>query len=106
MRIIALFNLKDGASREDYETWARTRDLPTVRSLPSVTSFEVLRSTGLVFGDGKPPFDYIEIFDVIALNDFMKDCGSDAVGKLAAEMGAFTDGAVFIKTERLSEVHP
>lgn len=101
MRIIALFNLKDGASRADYEQWARTRDLPDVRSLGSVDGFEVLRATGVLFSDKKPPYDYIEVLDVSGLDAFMGDCASDKVGKLAQEMGAFTDGATFITTERL-----
>ena len=101
MKIIALFNLKPGATREDYEAWARSRDLPDVRSLGSVRSFEVLRATGVLFSDAKPPYDYIEVFDVSALDAFLGDCGSDKVAKLAQEMGAFTDGATFITTEAL-----
>lgn len=101
MKIIALFNLKSGAAREDYEAWARTRDLPDVRSLPSVQSFEVLRTTGVLFSEVKPPYDYVEVLDVSDLDAFLGDCGSDKVTKLAQEMGAFTDGATFITTETL-----
>ena len=101
MKIIALFNLKAGVDRTDYEAWARSRDLPDVRSLGSVTDFQVLRATGVLFTEAKPPYDYIEIFDVAALDAFLSDCGSDKVGKLAQEMGAFTDGATFITTEAL-----
>ncbi|HEV2567426.1 REDY-like protein HapK [Sphingomonas sp.] len=101
MKIIALFNLKQGASRGAYEAWARSRDLPDVRSLPSVQSFEVLRATGVLFSEARPPYDYIEVLDVSALDAFLGDCGSDKVAKLAQEMGAFTDGATFITTEAL-----
>jgi hypothetical protein len=101
MKIIALFNLKPGASRTDYEAWAKSRDLPDVRSLPSVKSFEVLRATGVLFSEAKPPHDYIEVLDVAALDAFLGDCGSDTVAKLAQEMSAFTDGATFITTEAL-----
>ncbi len=101
MKIIALFNLKAGASREDYEAWAKSHDLPGVRSLPSVQSFEVLRATSVLFSEAKPPYDYIEVLDVITLDAFVGDCGSDTVAKLAREMGAFTDGATFITTEAL-----
>jgi hypothetical protein len=101
MRIIALFNLKQGASRDEYEAWARSRDLPTVNGLSSVEDFQVLRATGLLFSEDKPPYDYIEVLDIKGLDAFMQDCGGEAVGALAREMGAFTDGAVFITTERL-----
>jgi hypothetical protein len=101
MKIIALFNLKAGASPDAYEAWAKSRDLPDVRSLPSVRSFEVLRATGVLFSETKPPFDYIEVLDVSALDAFLGDCGGDKVAKLAQEMSAFTDGATFITTEAL-----
>lgn len=101
MRIIAMFNLKPGVGRAAYETWARERDLPTVGALPSVDGFEVLRSTGVLFSDAAPPFDYIEVIDISGIDDFLTDAGGDAVGTLAREMGQFTDGATFITTERL-----
>ena len=101
MRIIALFNLKQGASRDDYEAWAKSRDLPTVSGLSSVNSFQVLRATGLLFSGDKPPYDYIEVLDVTGLDAFLADCGGDAVAALASEMSAFTDGATFITTETL-----
>lgn len=104
MRIIAFFNLKSDADIDAYEEWARTRDLPGVRALPSVTDFQVLRTTGVLFSDAKPPFQYIEVMDVDDLDAFLGDCGTDAVGKLAAEMAAHAADVTFITTERLPEV--
>lgn len=101
MRIIALFNLKPGADAAEYEAWARSRDLPGVNALVSVDDFEILRATGLLFSGEKSPYDYIEVLDVTDLDAFLSDCSGEAVGKLAAEMGAFTEGAMFITTERL-----
>lgn len=101
MRIIALFNLKEGARRSDYESWARGRDVPTFSGLPSVNKFEVLRSRNVLFSEDKVPYDYIEILDVTGLDPFLADCGTDAVAALAKEMSAFTDGAIFITTEEL-----
>lgn len=101
MRIIALFNLKEGASRDDYESWAQRRDLPTVNSLSSVDRFQVLRATGVLFSEEKPPYDYIEVLDIKSMDAFMADCGGDQVGALAREMGVFTDKAIFITTEEL-----
>lgn len=102
MRIIALFNLKPGVEREDYEEWARTRDLPGVRSLVSVNDFNVYRTTGVLFSDQRPPFDYIEILDVDDLENFMKDVAGELVQQLAPEMSQFTEAAIFIKTDPLS----
>lgn len=101
MRIIALFNLKEGARRSDYESWARGRDIPTVSGLPSVDKFQVLRTRNVLFSEDKPPFDYIEILDVSSRAEFLEDFGGDAVSALTREMSAFTDGATFITTENL-----
>ncbi|MDT7935094.1 MAG: REDY-like protein HapK [Sphingomonadaceae bacterium] len=101
MKIIALFNLKPGASPDEYEQWAKSRDLPTVAALPSVRAFDVLRASGVLFTGAEPPYQYIEILDVTGLDEFMTDCSGEAVQALAGEMGAFTDGAVFISTEAL-----
>lgn len=101
MRIVALFNLKDGVHPGDYEAWARERDLPGVRALGSVNSFDVLRATGVLFSTDAPPYAYVELFDVTDLDAFLADAGSEAVGKLASEMSAFAAGTIFITTEAL-----
>ncbi len=102
MRIIALFKLKPGTDAAAYEEWARTRDLPGVRSLVSVKDFQVLKATGVMFKEGEaPPYDYIEVLDIVKMDEFLRDCGGDLVGALAKEMSAFTDGATFITTEEV-----
>jgi len=104
MRIIALFNLKPGVAAADYEAWARKRDIPGVRSLISVTDFEVLRATGVLFSDAAPPYAYIEILDVTDRDEFLADCAGATVQALAAEMGEYAVGATFITTERMAEI--
>jgi hypothetical protein len=99
--IICLFNLKPGADRDAYERWARERDLPTVNGLDSVERFEVLRSVGLLAGEGQPPFGYVEIIRVPDMDAFFRDVGTPAVQQGAAEFQAFADNPVFIVTESL-----
>ncbi|PZR36933.1 hypothetical protein [Caulobacter segnis] len=99
-RIIALFNLKPGVSVADYEAWAKAKDLPTVNGLGSVANFEVFRSAGLLMGEGKPPYEYVEIIDVADMDKFGADVSTPGMQAIAAEFGAFAD-AVFIMTEKL-----
>jgi len=99
MRIVVLFNLKPGVTRADYEHWARTRDLPTVRSLASIAAFDVFRATGTLTGD-KSPYDYVEIIDVRDMDRFGADVATDPMPAIAAEFGALVD-ATFIMTEVL-----
>jgi hypothetical protein len=100
MRIVVLFNLKDGVSADDYEAWARGTDMPGVRALGSVRDFQVYRTAGTL-GGGVAPYDYIEVIDITGMDAFMADVGSEAVQKVAAEFGRFTDDPQFILTEAL-----
>lgn len=99
--VIVLFNLKPGTNRGDYERWARERDLPTVNALASVEGFEVLRSSGLLIGEGKPPYEYVEIMRVPDMAAFGEDLSGPAVQAGAAQFQQFADNPVFILTQSL-----
>jgi REDY-like protein HapK len=101
MRIVCLFNLKDGASAEGYEAWARGTDIPGVNALGSVRSFTVHRATGLFGSDAKPPYDYIEVIDIHGMDGFVADVSDPEFQKVAAAFGEFTDNPCFILTEDL-----
>lgn len=101
MLIFALFNLKPGVSVEDYEAWARTADLPTVNALPSISSFRVFRTTGLLGSDAKPPFGYIEILDVEDMEQFGKDVATEAMGEVAAAFNEMVE-VTFITTGEIT----
>lgn len=99
--VIVLFNLKPGASHDDYERWARERDLPTVNALASVDSFEVLRSSGLLIGEGKPPYDYVEIIRIPDMEAFGSELSAPAAQAGAAQFQQFADNPLFILTQSL-----
>ena len=102
MRIIVLFNLKPDVTPADYENWARTRDIPGVRSLPSVDDFTVLRTTGLLGTEGKAPYDYVEIIDVADMQGFWTDIATEASQAIATEFKQWLGSApVFMTTEEL-----
>lgn len=101
MRIICLFNLKEGASREAYEAWARGTDIPGVNALGSVRGFTVHRSTGLFGSDAMPPYDYVEVIDIHRLDAFVADVTDPEFQKVAAAFGDFADNPQFILTEDL-----
>lgn len=101
MRIVCLFNLKPGANRDTYEAWARGTDIPGVNALGSVAGFTVHRATGLFGSDARPPYEYIEIIDIHAMDDFVTDVGDPEFQKVASAFGQFTDDPTFILTEDL-----
>lgn len=104
MRIIVLFSLKPDADVTAFEEWARTRELPGIRALVSVSEFQLLRATGLFGREGSPPHQYFGLIDVDDMEGFNRDMASEAVRKIDAEFRQFADDAQFILTEALSEV--
>lgn len=102
MKIIVLFNLKDGVSVAEYEEWVRTRDIPGVNALQSVSGFTVHRATG-VFGDqdAKPPYQYFEIIDVTDMDAFVADISTPEFQEAAAPFQRYADSPQFVLTEDL-----
>jgi len=100
MRLIALFNLKPGVSAAEYEAWARAKDLPTVNALPSVRSFEVFKTTGILGAQEPAPYGYVEIIDVADMDQFWKDVATETMGKIAKEFHAMAD-VTFMTTEEI-----
>ncbi len=99
--VIVLFNLKPEASQEDYERWAREQDLPVVNGLASVDRFEVLRSAGLLIGEGKSPYQYVEIIRVPDMAAFGADLSSPEAQSGAARFQQFADNPLFILTQSI-----
>jgi len=100
-KILVLFNLNEGTSVTDYEAWAKTVDIPTVNGLGSIEKFEVYKTTGLLFSEEKPPYQYFETLDILDMDKFGAEAGSDTMQKVAAEFQAMATDLVFITTEQL-----
>jgi hypothetical protein len=98
--LIVLFNLKSGVDVAAYEHWARTTDLPIVNALPSVDSFEVLRTTGLL-GGGTAPYQYVEVLRFSDPAALMSDIGTATLQAVAAQFQTFADAPLFVTTEAL-----
>jgi hypothetical protein len=98
--IIVLFNLKPGVSPEAYESWARSTDLPMVRGLKSIGSFDVYKSKGLLRG-GAAPYQYVELIMVKDMQAFGGDVSSETMQRVAGEFRTFADDPSFILCESL-----
>lgn len=98
--LIVLFNLKPGASVEQYEAWAKSTDLPIVRALPSVASFDVFRAQGLLSG-APSPYAYVEIIELRDLAGFRADVAPETMRRVAAQFREFADDPKFILAERI-----
>ena len=96
-----LLNLKPGKGRTAYEAWAKGTDLPTVKALRSIEHFAVLEATGLLGSEDKPPYDYIEVLDVIDMDIFGTESASDTMHQVAAEFQEWAD-PIFIVTRDIT----
>jgi len=101
MRLIALFNLKPGVTVEQYEHWARTTDIPTVKTLASVADFQVMKTTGVMGSDAAPPYQYIEIIDVGDMDQFGQDVATPAMQAIAAAFQSLAD-VTFLTTQAVA----
>ncbi len=100
MRLLVLFNLRPGITREEYERWARESDLPTARSLGSIRNFEVYRIPGLLGSDAPAPYQYAEVIDIADMQRFGADIATARMRAIAARFAELAD-ARFLLTEPL-----
>jgi hypothetical protein len=100
--IVVFFNLKAGASVSDYEAWAKSKDIPTVKSLGSVQDFRVLKMGNLLGSDAASPYQYCELIEVADMNAFFADLGSEAVQAGAKVFNEFAENPLFIVAEDLN----
>ena len=94
--IVVLFNLKSGASIADYEAWATTKDIPTVKSLGSVADFRVLKMGNLLGTENPSPYQYCELIEVKNMDNFFADLGNEAVQAGAKAFAEFAENPLFI----------
>ena len=99
--VLVLFNLKPTASPSDYETWAITKDIPTVKSLGSMNDFRVLK-LGMLLGTDKPsPYQYAELLEITNMEAFFADLGKEEVQAGAKQFNEFADNPIFIVADSL-----
>ena len=98
--LIVLFNLKEGVSADDYEAFAKELDIPTVKSLKSVSEFQVFKSEGLFGSEAAPPYKYVEIIHFDSIENLVSDMGNEPkMAEIPAKFQEFADNPVFIVSE-------
>lgn len=100
--LIVLFNLKAGITAQDYEKWAQTTDVPTVKGLKSIDDFKIYQTEMLLGSDSKPPYQYVEVIDVKDMGVFGQEIGTELMKKVAAEFQTFADNPLFILANQVA----
>lgn len=96
-QLILLYNLKDGVTQADFESWVTSTDYPAMRGLSRVDSFTTYRAEKLLMGEGSPSVQYVELFDIPDLDGFISDdMPGETVQSIMGQFMGFADAPQFI----------
>jgi REDY-like protein HapK len=99
--LIVLFNLKNKeTAAADYEKWAQTTDVPTVKGLKSVADFKVYRMGNILGTETPAPYQYCEVIEINDMNGLFADIGTETMQRVAAEFQVFADNPMFMSAEQ------
>ena len=101
IKMLVLFNLKKDISSEEYEDWAKKRDIPAVRALASVGAFDVHRTQSLLNPSEPLPYSYVEVVEFTELENFKSDVAQTAMQEVAMEFRQYADDPVFAVLEAI-----
>lgn len=101
--LIVMFNLKDGVSEADYEAWAKSADLPTVRGHEGVDGFDLFRANNLFRTEDAAPYRYIEVIDIKDLDQFNQDVTTDVQKPISEKFREIADSPVAMFCDKISD---
>lgn len=100
VRVFFLNKLRDGVDPADYERWVREVDYPLARGLPAIERYDVARLDGMVQGDGRPPYDYLEVVDITDLEEYRASLsGGPEIEAFFADWSRFVGESVAVYGE-------
>jgi hypothetical protein len=84
--------LKPGVDPVAYEQWVKETDYHLAQGLAVIEHYRVHRVFGPMEGEGRLPYDYIEVLQVRDLDAYRTAMTEDpAFQRIIAEIGAFVD---------------
>ena len=99
-----MLNLKANQDPKEFENWLETVDMPFVRALPSVKSFDILRSQELFRSNKKPPYQYVEIIKLSSLKEFSEDYAKNAAQEVAMKFREFSEEPLLLISKSIESV--
>jgi hypothetical protein len=101
-KIILTYKLKAEVNREQFETWQREFDYPSMRGLNRVSSFVNHRVIKPLMGDQPPSVDYIEVFKISDLEGFIqKDMAGSIVQSVMGQFMGYVENPEFLIVEEV-----
>ena len=97
--VFFLSKLKEGVRAEDYEKWVREFDYPGARTIPAIKSYRVHRINGALRGE--KVYDYVELVEIINLDDYRKELGSETRKKLRDQWSSYVGESIAVFGEAI-----
>ena len=84
--------LKPGVDPAAYEAWVRETDYRLAQGVPAIEHYRVHRVVASMEGDGRLPYDYIEVLLVRDLDAYRTAMTKDpGFQRIISEIGAFVE---------------
>ncbi len=99
--MIVLFNLADDQNEEDFTAWMKANDIPVASGLPSVLEYNLVKTVGMMGGDGDPPYSHMEIIRVSDFEALGKDAEGEAIQKVGAQFQSKVKDAVWLFVDQV-----
>lgn len=100
--MIVLFNLKEGENEEAFIQWMKDNDIPVVTKLSSVSEYNLVKTVGMLGGDGEPPYSHMEIIRVSDFDKLGEEAASEAIQKVGAAFQEKISDGVWLFTEQVA----
>jgi len=90
--IFVLYRLKAGVSRDDFESWLKTKNFTALRSIKRLDKFAVFRVEKRVIAQENASADYIDLYEISDISGFInEDLRGEIALKDMEEFAGFAD---------------
>lgn len=99
-RVFFLNILRDAVDPAEYEDWIRRVDYPVARKQASIQTYVVTRLEGLLDGQGKPPYQYLEVIEITDIDEYRSGMsGNDEFEQLLVDWSRYVAESIAVYGE-------
>ena len=99
--VFFLNRLRPGVNGADYERWVREVDYTTARSLETIKSYVVARTSTTL--DGQPsPYDYVERVEITNIDDYRHQLNDPSMADFSKQWSSFVGESIAVFGDEIS----
>ena len=100
--MIVMYNLKDGQTQAEFETWLRAVDIPAYAEMKSMRNAAYYRAGPLLGEDAPAPFKYIVVIEMDGSAAVEAEMSDPVWSGFIADFESRVEDAVYVPAERLA----